>query len=543
MNEFVKANTLGAGANGAITENGAISYATIGSELLNQFGKAASYRGRPITEVWKDQTVLWAENPEAALKFPFYLRMITRKSNILNGGATENVQRGAGVRDEAFKRLLWIAKYHPDEFYRNLWILPVVGSWKDLWVLMAMAGTDRYLSLNKFYDVIAAGINDENHRDLVKKFLPRIRSKKACNTPWAKMTNELAKGFAEYVGWTPVEYRHFKSTGKAHEFQRIICKGLYSKINWNAIPGKALLNLVSGEFLERHQLVKSYISWIETQPVVKFNGYPFELGRKAKAIVNGRGNMASKITIDKQFDNLIATASENNGAIQGNVLCAIDTSSSMSWGNLDSGGTTAFDVCVSLGIYFSELNKGAFHNVVAAFDNKSKLYTLKGTFTDKLTQLMRMETAWGSTNFQSVIDLIVGTRKKNPKIPLGDYPSTLVVVSDMQFNPAGGHGWASEEVEKTNYETAMEKLRTVFPEEYVKDFKIIWWYCANRATSDFPSTMENPGTYMISGFDGAVISFLLGGEGIAATAENGKKPTMEDIIRTAFSQEVMQLIR
>ena len=42
MNAFVKANTLGAGANGAMTENGAISYATIGTAFLDQFGKAGA---------------------------------------------------------------------------------------------------------------------------------------------------------------------------------------------------------------------------------------------------------------------------------------------------------------------------------------------------------------------------------------------------------------------------------------------------------------------------------------------------------------------
>ena len=52
MNSFVKFNTLSAGANGARTENGAISYATIGSALLDQFGKAASFRGRDIETVW-----------------------------------------------------------------------------------------------------------------------------------------------------------------------------------------------------------------------------------------------------------------------------------------------------------------------------------------------------------------------------------------------------------------------------------------------------------------------------------------------------------
>ena len=48
MNSFVKFNTLSAGANGARTENGAVSYATIGNALLDQFGKAASFRGRDI---------------------------------------------------------------------------------------------------------------------------------------------------------------------------------------------------------------------------------------------------------------------------------------------------------------------------------------------------------------------------------------------------------------------------------------------------------------------------------------------------------------
>ena len=35
----------------AYTENGAISYLSTGSELIDQFGKVASYRGRPISIV------------------------------------------------------------------------------------------------------------------------------------------------------------------------------------------------------------------------------------------------------------------------------------------------------------------------------------------------------------------------------------------------------------------------------------------------------------------------------------------------------------
>lgn len=543
MNSFIKANTLGAGANGARTENGAISYNTFGTALLDQFGKAGVYRGRDINDVWSDQNILWSENPEFALKFPFYLRMITRQSNVIGHGKTEKVQRGAGARDEAFKRLLWIAKYHPEEFYRNLWLLPVVGSWKDLWVLLSFDGANEYLNEQKFFEVIAEGINDPSHKDLVKKYMPRIRSSKKCTTSWAMKTNALAKRFADVAGWTYKDYRTYKTSGEAHVFQKIICKGLYSNIDWKTIPGKALLNLVSGKFLTNHNLEDTYYDWIKSQPVAKFNGYAFELGRKlgnSKYEFN-KTSRVTRITVDKQFDGLIATASKDGGAIQGNVLCALDTSGSMSGPALDNAGTTPFHVCISLGIYFSELNQGAFHNTVAMFDDTSTLLKLKGkTFSDKWNEIISQNTAWGSTNFQSVIDLIVDTRKNHPEIALEDFPSTLVVVSDMQFNP--GISYYKKENEQTNYETAMSKLRRVFPKEFVDSFKIIWWYCSNRKTSDFPSTMENGGTYMLSGFDGSIVSFLLGGDVAVQTSDN-KIPSMEDIIQAAFNQEVLSLIK
>ena len=544
-NGFIKANTLGAGANGAITENGAISYATFGSALMDQFGKAGAFRDRDIMDVWADQQKLWSEDPESALKFPFYLRMITRQSNILGGEKTEKVQRGQGARDESFKRLLWIAKYHPTEFYRNLWILPIVGSWKDLWVLMAFDGASEYLDTKKFFEVIAEGINDPNHKDLVKKYMPRIRSEKKCTTPWAIRTNALAKEFAKAAGWSFKDYRNFKATGLAHQFQTIICKGLYSQINWNTIPGKALLNLVTGKFLSAHMLNDSYLKWLQSQPVAKFNGYAYELGMKITAC-RYNPSLVAKTTIDKQFDGLIATASKNGGAIEGNVLCGLDTSASMGWAYLNKERTlTPYDVCISLGIYFSELNKGAFHNTVAMFDDKSWLMNLSGSFTDKYTQIRHSTCAGGSTNFQSLIDLLVDTRKKNPNIPLEDFPKTLLVVSDMQFNPTR-RGWCDRshvyKDEASNYEAAIEKLKSVFPQEFVDSFKIIWWYCADNRTSDFPSTMDNAGTYMISGFDGAVVSFLLGGEEIKVSGDK-KAPSMQDIINAAFSQEALALVK
>ena len=250
-----------------------------------------------------------------------------------------------------------------------------------------------------------------------------------------------------------------------------------------------------------------------------------------------------KITVDKQFAGLIETASKDDGAIKGNVLCALDTSGSM-MSPISGGpnGLSSYDVCVSLGIYFSELNKGAFHNVVAMFDNTSTLMTLKGdSFTDKWNQIVNARTAWGSTNFQSLITLICNTRNSHPEIPLEDFPQTLLVVSDMQLDVALSYNGKSI----SNYEKMMEMLRKYFPSEWVDDFKVVWWYCAGRsdASKDVPATMEHGGQYLVSGFDGAIASLILNGE-VKIDPNTGKKvqPSMEDVVNEALTQEVLLLV-
>ena len=521
--------------NESYTENGAISYASTFSSCVDQFGKAGSYRGRDLIDVFNEQEVLWNENKDFAVKFPFYLRMITRKTKLSNGCVTEDVQKGQGARDESFKRLLWFAHNEPEIFYNNLWLLPIVGSWKDLWVLMVM---DESLDRQKIYTIIAEGCQSDTQRDLVKKYMPQIRASKKCLTEWAISTNIIAKDFCKWAGWSAQEYRKFKSNGKAHEFQKFISNRQYDKLDWNKISGKALLNLTTSKFLDNHNLIDNYLSWISNMPVAKFNGYPYELGLKMGKIYayNNPANIASKKTIDAQFENLLQTAKENCGGIKGNVWCALDTSGSMCTKITKNSNLSAFDVCISLGIYFSSLNEGSFHKNVIMFDNSSEIKQLKGTFSQMYEQIALEKTAWGGTNFQSVIDEIVRIRKYNPNIPLTDYPSTLLIVSDLQFNECG---------KESNYELMMNKLYTVFPADFVNSMKFIWWQVNGERTNDVPATLDDGGCYFFSGFDGSLITMLLGGNSDITNKENEKKnaPTMEEIIELTMNQEILQLLK
>ena len=264
MNNFISSVMASKGS--AYTENGAISYASTGKELVDQFGKAASYRGRDYSVVSDDMERLWAENPEAALKFPFYLRLITREVKMGDGSKTEKVQRGAGAKDEAYKRFVWLMQNHPDEFYRNLYLIPVVGSWKDIWqVLFYAEDAGVKADKEKFFEVIAEGLASESQVDLVKKYLPRIRSNKKCKTDWALRTNKYAKEFVSWAdamvegGFDSEAYRHMKASGEAHAFQKLMCGQRYDEINFKTIPGKALLNMVGGKFLTNHGLYDKYV--------------------------------------------------------------------------------------------------------------------------------------------------------------------------------------------------------------------------------------------------------------------------------------------
>jgi hypothetical protein len=207
-------------------------------------------------------------------------------------------------------------------------------------------------------------------------------------------------------------------------------------------------------------------------------------------------------------------------------------------------GVTCSDIANSLAIFFSELNTGAFHNKIIMFDNKSYPYDIKGdSFCDKVMHLPGVPA--GGTNFQSIVEEIVKIRKDHPEIPLEDYPKTILVVSDMQFNPAGGRYYSRQRTEPTNYEYSKNTLKQVFPAEFVESMSFIWWDVASRyGNTDYEGDCNTPGAYYFSGYDGSIISMLLNEEAVKdeVTGEI-RKPTAEELVMKALSQEILNYIK
>ena len=534
----------------AFTENGAVSHSTSGLYSVDYFAKAGTYRNRTEEDVSASISAVWAESPILALKTIFYLRNITRKSK--GFFISESVQKGQGVKDEFIKLLKWLENSHPDTLYENLWLVPVVGCWKDLWYDSANSGYFHYINPIEVYKLVEKGIKDKYNRALIAKYLPQIRSKSNIKNERQQRLNSWANGLCKYLKWDKKEYRKFKSNPEntAHLWQRNMCSGYWDKIDFSKISGKALFNLValSGHDkmnpLKRHGIEEKYINWLETQPVAKFTGYVHELYKAVPK--SGIVPLVKKITLDKQFDGLIKLAKQDEGGIKDNVWVCVDTSDSMcNTQNYNSnwqpivGGYMPIDICLGMGVYFSEMNTGAFKDYVVAFDSHSQIIKISGTFCEKVQQIRQVRSG-GSTNFQSIIDEIIRVRTNNPEIPLSDFPSTVLVISDMQFNPSGCYHNLYDSFDsdtKTNYEQAIAKLKTVG----IDKMKFIWWYVDGRST-EVPNKFDDAGITIISGFDPAIITNICGGVTEVIDEKTGEKRALtpyENMLK-ALDQDVLK---
>ena len=523
--------------------NGALKLTSTGDPFVDQFGLISQYRQlRPYSSISKDMQELWNIDPMYTLKLLFYIRLITRKVKFSNGTETSKVQKGAGLRHEAFMRMLWLAVNHSDVFYKNLPLFITIGSWKDIIQLMSYdlqyhGWDNRVLDFNKISDFILAGLENPNTCNLVKKFLPTIKAKSKCRTLESQadtiigkfLTHKLFDGgkFSPKLHSKNYHlYRKLKSSGTAHEWQQMISRSQFN-IDFSKVHGRALALLVSGNYLKNHNLEKDYENWIKKQPVAKFTGFVYELFKG----LNLNSPLYKKYTIDKQFENLIQTAKEGSST-ESSFIVARDTSGSMS-SNVKGLTISSNDVAKSIALYFSYLLKGQFANSYIEFDSKPELRYWEGNSpSDKY--LKNTSYAYGSTNFLGIADLFIKIYKHTS---IEKFPTGLICISDGEFNDSGDN--------KTNFQSFKKKLlKAGFPKDYVDNFKIVLWdipntfYSFDEIRPKFESYADTPNFFYMGGFDPAGITFLLGGE-----VNKSIPKTPRELFETAMNQEIMDYIQ
>lgn len=536
MKQSAKTTSLG---------NHALKYTTTGSNFVDQFGKITNYRSlRSYDEVSLDMSTLWAQDKTLSMKLLFYIRMITRSVTLPDGTKTKNSQRGQGLKHEAILRMIWVHMNDPEVFWKNIPLFVSIGSWKDIVTMLSYdlqynGWENRQLNWNNFGQLILAGLENPVTSDLVKKYLPQIKSKSNCTTIESQADNIIAKWICSLVfgkndvnGNSYMKYRKLKTSGKAHEWQKLISKGKFLDINFNTVHGRALSQLVSSKFLSNHGLVDKYTSWIESQPVAKYTGYVYELFAPVKKGYNNqRLLMHQETTINKQFYQMIETAKKGMKSGKNGLITVVDSSSSMT-SSIPGSNVSSYDVAKSMALYFSYLLDGPFHKAWLEFNDESRINFWKGETPVQNLQNDRSE-AYGSTDFQSIGGLFGQMLVQG--VSEEEFPTGIVCVSDGCFNSTGRN--------MTNFKALKLQLSNYgFSKEYVENFKVVLWdipngYYRKSSQTSFEDFADCPNLYHISGLDGSAIAFLTGVEG-----QKHQPKTSEELFLSAMDQEVLNLI-
>lgn len=526
--------------------NGALKYSTSGNDFVDDFASISKYKEpRSYEEVAKTMQLLYSIDKVKAVKMAIFIRLITRKSQVMKDKGVETleeVQRGQGLKNEGIMRMLWLALNHSSVFKVNLPLFIAAGSWKDVITMMSLdlqfhGWRDRKLDWTFFGKVIKAGLLNPGTSQLVRKYLPTIRTDAKCRTLESQADTLIGRWLAKqffpedekYVAYK--KYRQLKSKGTAHKWQQLISKEMYNELNFDSIAGRALALLVGSKFLQNHNLVARYSEWIKSKPVAKFTGFVFEL---FKPLGNGYRlrhiEDYKEATINTQFAQLVKTGKEGVNTNSG-LLVVRDTSSSMT-GQANGCSMSSYAIAKSMALYFSEFLTGPFANSFAEFANTCTLKQWKGnTPVDKYLN-DRCE-AYGDTNFQSVIDLFIQLRRQG--VPEKDFPTGILCVSDGEFNRCGTNT-------STNFQTAIHKLRSAgFSKEYVDNFKIILWDIPNsyygKSETKFEDFADASNFFYLSGYDPSSVAFILEGKEFKVTPRNAA-----ELMETALDQELLNRV-
>lgn len=518
-----------------LSENGALKFSTTGNDFVDQFGKLGSFKQpRTYAEISSDMSILWSQDPYKALCFTLYIRTITRTVAFSDGSKTTSVQRGSGLRHEGIMRMMWIHINHPEVFWNNIELFISVGSWKDIITMLSYDlqynnWNNRTLDWKNFGKLLLVGLENPNTSNLIKKYLPQIKANSACKTVESQADNMIAKWICSLVFGNKEnpssykQYRKLKTSGNAHEWQKLISQGNHNLIDFNTVHGRALSLMVSSKYIDNQGLTTKYEEWISSKPIAKFTGYPHEL---FKNTVTKKYQID---TLNAQFKGLVETA-KKGAKTNTSMIVVRDTSGSM--GSPATGTSqSCYDIAKALALFFSEmLPDGAFADSWIEFNSDAKLHQWKGStpyekWTNDKTSFV------GNTDFQSVIELFV--KLKMNGVAESEFPTGIICISDSEFD--------SLELDQTNVDVALSKLKSSgFSDEYVSNFKIVLWNLQRYGGGDKFETYgeDTKNVFYFSGYDGSVVAFLTGTEHQKSEPKNAM-----ELFNAAMDQEVMHKIR
>lgn len=430
----------------SLTANGADAFASTLDANVDLFYMIGSCRGTDITVEFEKA---YQNNPELAVRSLLFVR---------------DIREGAGERQTFRDLLVYLEKNHTQVVYDILPVIPFYGRWDDLLCFK----TEEVR--NAAFGFISYALIEKKD-GLCAKWMPRQPSK----------TDNTAYLLRKFMDLSPKDYRKLL-VGLTNVVEQKMCAKEWDEIDFSKLPSLASARYnksFAKNAKESYALYKEKLLSGEA----KINAsavYPYDV---IKTITAG----GDKDIAVAQWEALPNYLGEDF------ILPMVDVSGSMECAANGKGSLTCLDVAISLGLYVSDKQKGAFKDTILTFTDNPQLVVLEGNLNDKLNQLQRAD--WGmSTNIEKAFVKILDVAVKS-KVPASEMPKYLMIMSDMQFDQCA-KGTAFKTVQ-----TLYEKAGYALP-------KVVFWNL-NATYKNVPTTKGEDNVALISGFSSNILKSVL----------------------------------
>lgn len=451
----------------AITENGAIGYRTTNHTILDMNFKVPSYRTADASTIWNDFQKAYAEDPEHAIKWLFYVRDC-------RGGLGERRLFRVIIKELANRNPALVSALVP--------LFAEYGRYDDLFELIechSNVAVFEYIKSTLNSDLI----NMRNSRpvSLLAKWLPSENAS-------SQKTIARANAIRIYLGLTPRQYRKTLTALRRYIdiVERKMSNGQWDKIDYEAVPSKAALNYRNAFKVHDGARYDEYLAQVSAGEK-KINAsvlYPYDIvhkyGRKIDATLEAQWKALPDCVKGESNTLVVADGS-------GSMLCTV--------GNT---GVTALDVANSLAIYFAQRSGGQFKNKYITFSSRPQFVDLTGmTLLDNLNIAARYNEC-SNTNIEATFDLILNLAIAK-RMKQSDLPDNVLIISDMEFDSATtyfySYDWTRNRVSKSLFETIAAK----FHRAGYKMPRLVFWN-VNSRTNTIPVKQNESGVILVSGF-------------------------------------------
>lgn len=437
----------------AKTWNGDNAHATTWNKGLDLFGAIGSLRKDQDRALSLFQTA-FNDNMDLAVRIALWAR---------------DVRGGAGERNSFTTILKWLGDTQPDVARALVPMVPEVGRWKDLFVLLDTPAKDAVVT------ELAKALMEGN--GLCAKWMPR--------------KGPIASQLRSEFGMTPKQYRKLV-VSLTSVVETAMCAKDWSSIQFGKLPSLAAARYQKAFERNAPAEYAAYVTKLE-KGEEKINAsaiFPHDVVMSAR-----KGNDTVASAQWKALPDYMDGTDER-------VLAMVDVSESMTCG-INGGspygsttGVSCMDVAIALGLYCSERNTGPFKDHIVTFTDRPMLLDVSGKSLNARYSASKRHVGY-STNFDAAYQMILDSAV-SAKVPAEDMPTMLLVLSDMQFN---AHSFGYKQ-------TANDRLQKAYAAAGYTVPKMVYWNL-NATSGNSPITMHDKNCALVSGFSPSILKSVL----------------------------------